>query len=173
MQLILPSLEYKASFIQAVQEYQAEQSDDRKDIYALKVEDLNRDFNGYLASLISESAGENLPDGYVPQTTYWLVDNGEFIGRVSLRHRLSEYLLKEGGHIGYDIRPTKRKHGYGKKILELALPRARQLGISEILVTCNETNIGSRKIIEANKGVLENVIEVGADKPRKMRYWIK
>lgn len=158
--------------MQALQEYHAVDADDRKDIYELKISDLQNNFAEYIEKLLSESEGENLPEGYVPQTTYWLIDNDEFIGRVSIRHTLTESLLKEGGHIGYDIRPSKRNMGYGKRILELSLPKAKELEIDKVLVTCNETNTGSKKIIEANGGILENSIEMGEGKPAKLRYWI-
>lgn len=172
MQLVLPSLKYKDSFIQAVHEYHSVDSDDRRDIYELKVDELENNFASYIEKLHSQSKGENLPEGYVPQTTYWLIDNDEFIGRVSIRHELTEYLLKEGGHIGYDIRPSKRNRGYGKAILELSIPKAKELGIKKILLTCNETNIASKKIIEANGGVFENALETSKTKPKKLRYWI-
>jgi predicted acetyltransferase len=61
---------------------------------------------------------------------------------------------------------------YGKELLELALPKAKALGIRRILVTCDETNIGSRKISEANGWVFENALEIGKGKPRKLQYWI-
>ncbi len=172
MQLILPSTEYKESFIQALKEYQSDRSNDRMDILELNSETLEHDFSSYVTKLVSESKGENLPEGYVPQTTYWLVDNNEFIGRVSIRHQLNDYLLKEGGHIGYDIRPSKRNMGYGKKILALVLPKVKELGIDKVLVTCNDTNIGSKKIIEANGGVLENAVPTKEGKSNKLRYWI-
>ena len=172
MELVTPSVKYKNSFIQAVIEYQAINADDRKDIYKLKVDELQKNFSLYIEKLLSESEGKNLPHGYVPQTTYWLIDNDEFIGRVSIRHRLTEHLLKEGGHIGYDIRPSKRKMGYGKRILELSLPKTKSLGITKILVTCNETNVASKRIIEANGGVFENAVEIQKGKPRKLSYWI-
>ena len=97
---------------------------------------------------------------------------GEFIGRVSIRHALTEHLLAVGGLIGYDIRPSKRGQGYGNKILELALPKAKELGISRVLITCDVTNAASRKIIEKNGGILENQVpnpETGVD---KLRYWV-
>ena len=172
MELIVPSVKYNDSFIQAVKEYQSVDADDRKDIFELKVEELQSDFSSYIANLLSESEGKNLPEGYVPQTTYWLIDNGEFIGRVSIRHTLTEHLLKEGGHIGYDISPSKRNKGYGRKILELSLLKAKELGIDKVLVTCNETNLASKKIIEANGGILENALDMGEGKPKKLRYWI-
>ncbi|HZE86594.1 MAG TPA: GNAT family N-acetyltransferase [Methylomirabilota bacterium] len=172
MELVCPSIKHKNSFIQAVKEYHAVDSDDRKDIYELKVEELQNNFPSYISKLLSESQGKNLPEGYVPQTTYWLIDNNEFIGRVSIRHSLTEHLLKEGGHIGYDVRPSKRKMGYGTKILELSLSKAKKLGIHKILVTCNETNIGSKKIIEANGGIFEDHLELDEGKLAKLRYWI-
>ena len=79
---------------------------------------------------------------------------------------------RSAGHIGYDIRPSKRKQGYGSKILELALPKAKELDIERVLLTCDETNTGSRRIIEKNGGVLENQVknpETGVD---KLRFWI-
>jgi len=80
--------------------------------------------------------------------------------------------LEVGGHIGYDIRPSKRKQGYGNKILELALPKTKELGIHKALLTCDEPNTGSQKIIERNGGVLENVVDNPETGIRKMRFWI-
>ena len=113
-----------------------------------------------------------LPPGWVAETVLWLVDNDIFIGRASIRHSLNEHLLKIGGHIGYFIRPSMRRRGYGKSILNLALIEAKKMGLQKVLVTCDETNTGSRKIIEANGGVLENIVENGLDMPPKRRYWI-
>src|SRR5919202_4348111 len=172
MDLVTPSSQYKDSFIQAVKEYHAVDADNITEIYELNIEELENDFPYYILNLLSESEGKHLPAGYVPQTTYWLIDQGEFIGTISIRHRLTDRLLQEGGHIGYDIRPSKRKMGYGKKILALALPKAQELGLYRVLVTCNETNIGSKKIIEANGGILENRLQLHAGKPAKLRYWI-
>ncbi len=172
MELILPSEQYKDSFLQALTEYQSEKSNDRLDIYSLNKAELQDTFLQFIEKLHSQAKGENLPEGYVPCTQYWLVDNGEFIGRVDIRHSLTEFLLKEGGHIGYDIRPSKRRMGFGKKMLELALPKAKEIGITKALITCDETNMGSKKIIEANGGVLENRVEMGEGKPAKLRYWI-
>jgi predicted acetyltransferase len=172
MQLVVPSIKYKESFLEALEEYQKSISSDRLDIYALNAEMLREDFDSYVKRLLDEEKGIGLPPGYVPQTTYWLIDEGQFVGRVSIRHRLTEHLLKEGGHIGYDIRPSKRRLGYGKKILSLVLPKVKELGITRALITCDETNIGSKKIIERNGGILENSILLSPDKPHKLRYWI-
>jgi predicted acetyltransferase len=173
MELIKPNIDYKNSFLQAVQEFQSIDPEDRNEDYtALNIEQLSNNFSEYVSTVISQSEGKNLPEGYVPQSNFWLVDKNEFIGRVSIRHSLTDHLLKEGGHIGYDIRPSKRRLGYGKKILELSLLKAKELGIQKVLVTCDETNIGSKKIIEANSGILENSLKIHEGKPKILRYWI-
>ena len=93
---------------------------------------------------------------------------------MSIRHTLSDHLREFGGHIGYEIRPSARRRGYGTLILKLALERARELGISPVLVTCDVDNLGSRGVIEANGGELEGEFEVPQyhDKPIR-RYWIR
>jgi len=83
---------------------------------------------------------------------------------------VNDYLAKIGGNIGYYIRPSARKKGYGTKILELALIKAKQIGLQKILVTCDESNIASKKIIEKNKGQFQDKV-ISAGEP-KLRYWI-
>ena len=116
---------------------------------------------------------KNLQNGLVASTMYWIVDNREIIGRVDVRHTLNEFLMKFGGHIGYYIKPSKRRMGYGKKSLKFALDKANKIGIKEALVICEENNIGSQNIIESCGGVLENIVVQEKDKPLKKRFWIK
>jgi predicted acetyltransferase len=166
--LELPSAAWQVSFLDALAEYHQEGR-----YLIFDPAELRRDFSGFVARLTAYAHGQGLPADFVPMSDFWLIDHGEFIGRVSLRHRLNESLTKLGGHIGYDIRPSKRRQGYGTQILALALPKARELGLERALVTCDETNVASRKIIEANGGVLENVVEMAEGEPRVCRYWIK
>ena len=170
MQLIKPAVEYKSSFLDAEKEYETE-GKFRHASPGMPLEELQKDFKKYLEKSANTEKGIGLQEGYVPATALWLVDNGEFIGSLSLRHRLNENLLKMGGHIGYSIRPSARKRGYGTKILELALPIAKSLGIDKVLVTCDDDNTGSAKIIEKNGGVLENKVE--HEGKLKRRYWIE
>jgi predicted acetyltransferase len=174
MELVLPTVVYKDSFIEGVKEFQADHSFplQARDYDALSIPELESDFGTYVEKKKSESRGENLPKGYVPATTFWLVDNGEFIGVVNVRHILSESLERWFGHVGYHIRPSKRKMGYGTHALALALPKARELGINRILITCDETNIASRKIIEKNGGVFENAEPNPSTGTDKLRFWI-
>ncbi|HVB73609.1 MAG TPA: GNAT family N-acetyltransferase [Ktedonobacteraceae bacterium] len=162
-----PSLVYKDSFLEGVREFQAES---RELFYDLN--SLTRDFNAFLQKLRNQQERARIPPDHVPSSDYWLINGDEYIGRLSLRHELNQALLVWGGHIGYEIRPSKRRRSYGKEILRLGLLKAKELGLSRVLVTCDEDNIGSRKIIEHNGGQLENIIEVKDSPVRKMRYWI-
>lgn len=174
MELVIPSVQFKDSFIEGIRELQSGLATGATRNYGeLSTSDLEVNFEAFVEKERSHSDGKNLPADFVPQTDFWLVDGGEYIGHVGIRHYLNDHLLKIGGHIGYSIRPGKRGNGYGTKILELALPKAKELGLNRILLTCDVTNIASRKIIERNGGVLENQIpnpETGID---KLRFWIE
>ncbi|OGH91392.1 MAG: hypothetical protein A2479_01625 [Candidatus Magasanikbacteria bacterium RIFOXYC2_FULL_39_8] len=80
-----------------------------------------------------------------------------------------------GGHIGYSIRPSKRKKGYGTHMLALALKKTKRFGLKKVMITCDEDNVGSRKIIQASGGILEDIIEtkLNPDKKSTMRWWIR
>ncbi|OGG53430.1 hypothetical protein A2851_05665 [Candidatus Kaiserbacteria bacterium RIFCSPHIGHO2_01_FULL_53_29] len=174
MELVQPSAGYKNSFIGAVKEFQgdADYTHRNKWYRSLVIPELEADFDSFVERELSHSRGENLREGYVPYSTFWLVDGGEFVGQTNVRHRLNDHLMQIGGHIGYDIRPSERGKGYGNKILELALQKARELGIKRVTVTSDIRNVASRKIIEKNGGILENQIfnpEMGHD---ALRFWI-
>jgi predicted acetyltransferase len=95
----------------------------------------------------------------------WWADGPQYLGRLTIRHRLTPSLLDVGGHIGYDIRPSARRRGHATAMLAAALPVTRGLGIDPVLITCNADNTGSRKVIEANGGVLEDI------RDGKLRFW--
>jgi predicted acetyltransferase len=105
-------------------------------------------------------------EGWVHCTFFWIVDGDEVVGSLALRHELSDWLLEEGGHIGYSIRPSRRREGHASRALALALDRARGLGLDRVLVTCDTDNDASRRTIERNGGVLEDT------RNGKLRYWI-
>ncbi len=171
MELVYPNIKYKDSYIDAVKEYQDENQGHGRYL-ELNLEKLKTDFESYVEKLKSESNGENLKSGYVQHTEFWLVDEDKYIGRVDIRHVLNDHLLKVGGHIGYDIRKSERNKGYGTQALKMALPFAKNLGLEKVLITCDSTNIGSRKIIESNGGIFENEIPGENGEPSKLRFWI-
>lgn len=170
-ELVFPSAKYKNSLLEAVAELRAE-NDAAHDPHDGLRDVTSESVDAYVERKMAYHEGRSLPDGYVPCTEYWLVEDDTFIGRVSIRHELNNHLRLIGGHIGYVIRPSKRKRGFGAQILALALPKVRALGIHKVLLTCDATNVGSAKIIEKNGGVLENVVAQGEGKPDKRRYWI-
>lgn len=128
------------------------------------------DFVSYVQMLLALE--NNPPPPFVNDTVYWAFIEGKMVGRIAIRHRLNEFLLQIGGHVGYIVRPSFRRKGIASEMLKqmLATPRARSIG--KILLTCDEANIASRKTIEKNSGVLENITQPAPDGPRKARYWI-
>mgnify|MGYP001620197873 CR=1 FL=1 len=166
IRLVRPSVRFKRSALVGLRESQHDDAGSKRDHL-----DAKKDFADFVKRIRSRARGMNLPDGYVPDSFYWLMDGSTYVGWVSIRYRLTPHLRIVGGHIGYAIRLSKRRRGYGTKILALALRKARQLGIKKVLVTCDDTNVGSIKIIERNGGVLFK--KARARGALKRYYWIK
>lgn len=80
--------------------------------------------------------------------------DNKLIGSIQLRHDLTPLLAEHGGHIGYGIRPSERKKGYGKQQLLLILPVARHLQLQQVMITCDADNIPSNRIILSCGGIL-------------------
>lgn len=114
---------------------------------------------------------ETVRDGLVPANTYLAFNSDDkLVGMIDIRHRLNDYLLKFGGHIGYSVRKSERQKGYATEMLGLALKECEKLGIKEVLITCDKDNIASAKIIISNGGKIENEIVRGDGITQ--RYWI-
>ncbi len=129
-----------------------------------------RDYATWLSDTIRMRTSP--PQPLVPSTLLFLTDDAEtkLFGAIDIRHRLNDYLLAFGGHIGYGIVPSERRKGYAKVQLGLALPVAKSLGLARVLITCDDGNAGSARTIEALGGVLEDKrAENGA---LTRRYWI-
>jgi predicted acetyltransferase len=106
-------------------------------------------------------------DDTVPSWYFWITDDAdEVVGFLAFRHRLNDWLLAEGGHIGYSVRASRRREGHASAALALAVRRAPELGVERVLVTCDIDNLASAATIEANGGVLED------ERSGKRRYWI-
>lgn len=132
----------------------------------------HENFDALVAQLAACERGIGIPAGFVPHSTYWMVAGGEVVGVSNLRHRLTESLRAEGGHIGYGIRPTARGRGFGKRVLALTLAEAGKLGIDRALLTCARTNLASSSVIRANGGVLEDERFVESRGEVVQRWWV-
>lgn len=132
----------------------------------------------YVEACRAQSRGENIREGWVPSTTYWILADGKSAGLLRLRHYLNTELRHKGGHIGYYVRPAYRGKGAAKQALALALPHAKALGETRVMLTTNPDNLGSIKVIEANGGAL--LARVIGDKAHGdsappaiiLQYWI-
>lgn len=120
--------------------------------------------------LAQDDPATELPEGRVPCTYYWITDGEgagrEFVGYLALRHWLTPWLLEEGGHIGYAVRPSRRREGHARRALVLALEEAAVLGLERVLVTADDDNLGSQAVILAAGGAYEDT------RQGKRRYWI-
>jgi predicted acetyltransferase len=125
-----------------------------------------------VGTLDAWSRGEQLPAGWVPNTTRFLMEGGRFLGVSNLRHRLTDALIEHGGHVGYSVRPSARGQGHATRLLMAAKTAARGLGIDRMLVTCDRDNLASARVIEKCGGALwqEGLYEPLGVVVR--RYWI-
>jgi RimJ/RimL family protein N-acetyltransferase len=164
-----PDVRFHVSWLEALHEshaegrhagLEAEALEDRRE-FARYCEALNAgarrpgepDF--YFARLYGTPPPGEWVDGYVPQTVLWWVAGEDFVGRLSIRHRLTPHLLYHGGNIGFEVRPSRRGEGHATAMLDAALPLAAGLGIDAARVDCDVANIASRRVIEKNGGVLD------------------
>lgn len=122
---------------------------------------------------LREGADESrpLPNGLVPAIYWWIVEGDEVLGAISLRLRLTDFLLNAGGHIGYGVRPSARGRGVATFALGAALAEAARRGIDPVLVTCADDNVPSARTIERHGGVLADVRDTELGRTR--RYWIR
>jgi predicted acetyltransferase len=145
--------------------------DDPPHDFAFRFDSLT-DFPSYVRIVDSWSRGECLPSNFVPGAFLVATVEEVVVGRVSIRYQLNDFLLRLGGHVGYVVAPSFRRKGYATEILRQTLPIARSAGLKRLLLTCDDDNIASRRVIEVNGGVLENVVwEEGLRLPKR-RYWI-
>lgn len=134
--------------------------------------DVAVDWTRYLDHRAAQQRGEGLGKMLVPSTFLLAERAGEVVGRVSIRHRLNELLLHEGGHIGLGVRPRFQRQGLGTQMLCQALVVARSYGIDRILITCDDDNLASAAMIECCGGVLESVVDNAEGTRPVRRYWV-
>ena len=126
----------------------------------------------WLEELKKRSSEATVPEGLVPSSTYLGVREKDnyIVGMIDIRHYLNEYLTQVGGNIGYSVRKTERNKGYAKQMLKLALEKCKELKIKKVLITCDEDNIASEKVILSANAKFEDIRNV--DGENKKRFWI-
>lgn len=111
-----------------------------------------------------------LPAGRVACTYFWILEtepaDGAVVGFLAVRHALNDFLLEQGGHIGYSVRPSAQRRGHASRALGLGLDHAAALGLARVLLVCEPDNAASRRTIEGAGGVLEDV------RAGKQRFWV-
>jgi predicted acetyltransferase len=129
-------------------------------------------FEELIQKLEQYSQGIGLQSGFVPHSTFWLIDDDKnLLGVSNLRHELTPSLELIGGHIGFGVRPSQRGKGLGSRLMAMTLLEAKRLGMDRLLLTCDRQNRASARVIEKNGGVLD--CEVSLDDGNvTRRYWI-
>ena len=166
--LVAPDVSYHSSWLEGSAEFDAahRHGGGAEDWPLEELRDA-RSFRRFVDALIDDALPESpRKPGYVPCTYLWIVEDDTFLGSLAIRHELNDFLLNEGGHIGYSVRPSARRRGHAAKALAGALPIARELGLPRVLLTCDEDNAGSRATIEKNGGIYEDT------RKGKRRYWV-
>jgi predicted acetyltransferase len=168
IELVPPAVGYRESFLRGLRELRQEglpwwvEGD---------IELAERDFAAFVAKKLADSTRRT--ESFVPKTHWWAMAEDLFVGRISIHHELNDALRLEGGHIGYDTVPSFRGRGVATEMLRQALPLARALGITEVLITCDDTNAASIRVIEKNGGTLRETKPLDSHRPPKRYYWIR
>lgn len=169
--LIRPTVEFKASYLEALEEFHKEGRYLYQDISRL-----NGDFEGFINELLIEKGYPHQPyqDWVepVPETIIWMVKDDQYIGTVDIRHRLNWHLEKWGGHVHFNIRPSMRGLGFGSKILKKAMPIINYLGIDKALITIRPDDKAGIKIVESCGAVFEDETQATDKFPAMRRYWL-
>lgn len=114
-------------------------------------------FKEVVPAIQDEAAGINLIEGRVPQTLYFLWDQGHIVALFKVRHKLNEALLMGSGHIGYGVAKQYRRQGYASTGLGMVCKQCLQLvEEDDYLLSCNKDNIASFKVMMNNLGYLHH-----------------
>ncbi len=125
-----------------------------------------------LPQALAWAKGEELPEGIVPETQYYLWNDGEIVGQFRLRHYLNDSLRRGAGHIGYYIAPDYRGKNLATEGLRMLLEKAADIvPEKEFYLRLRKGNLASFRVMEKNGGVVAGedgmYIYVRIPKPKK------
>lgn len=127
----------------------------------------------YLSHTMKEIDAANLPEGRVPQTTFWIIEDGAAVGMLRMRHILNDITRIDGGHIGYYIRPSARRKGIATHALRIALEEIKKVGVNDVMLTTNPWNVGSVRVIEGSGGRMKAQVAEPDGSDTINQYWIE
>jgi predicted acetyltransferase len=157
--LILPHSQYKDSFLNMAKSLEAEGH-----WWGPSIQKIEQDFESYLQKLEDMKHGLNLESNQASGTEFWILHEGQVAGRLKVNDELKDWMKIRGGHIGYGIAASFRNLGLATTALSEALQFAKDKGMKEILMTCDDDNLGSIRVIEKNGGIFKDkVLAEGRD----------
>lgn len=166
-QLVKPALSDRQQLTAAIAQWRA----DGSKIHPGLLRQLKDDYSQWLDLLDRWERGDGIGEA-VPQTLFLLKDpENRILGAAALRPYLNKTNILDGGHLGYGIFPAYRGRGLGNVLLKLSLEKLRAMGVQRVLVTCDDQNLLSRKVIQRGGGILENIVLDEEGVPVR-RYWI-
>lgn len=130
------------------------------------------DPDALLAVIERFETARDLPENRVRMSWFWLLRGDRIVASSRLRYELLPVLLLDGGNIGYEVRPSERRRGAGRKLLRETLDVARRSGLERVLLTAGAKNAGSIGVILANGGVFEDTSVSPQTGETMNRYWI-
>jgi len=174
MKLVFPNLLYKAKAIEFINEFY-EYNSDINGSAALDDYLKESTYEEWIQKIHADIDIANVQKPRVPALTYFYVreEDDKIIGMINLRLALNDFLKTEGGHIGYCIRPIERGKHYATDMLKEALKAYDTLGIKEVIITCDKSNIPSANVIKNCKGELETEFYSETFKEMIQRYIIR
>lgn len=162
--LITPTTKYQESYNSYIEELGTEER------YPYPMDLEHSDFPALVERLQEYSMGVNLPNNFVPNTTFWLIKNEQIVACSHLRHTLNEGLKHMGGHIGLGVRPSMRGKGIGKELLLLTYLEARKIGISGIHIHCMKSNQASKLLLESSGASFSSSLHLPEQNDEVLRY---
>ena len=160
MKLIRPSAAHKAQALAFRQEFY---DHGEQVINGSELLDQTDDYDAWLESVTKNTSPETVnPDWVVTDTFFAADDTGTIVGIIDLRHTLNDF-LRDFGNCGYSVRPTARRKGYATEMLRQLLMTAKALGMTELHLSVERSNMPSVKTIVRNGGVLERSFEFAGE----------
>jgi len=173
MKFVFPNNSYKDKAIEFINEFYEYNSDINGSGALDRYLKNKLSYESWIEKVRADIDIANIENGRVPALTYFYVDDSDnIIGMINVRLALNDFLKKEGGHIGYCIRPTERKKGYATQMLRGALKFCKTIRLSEVIVTCDKINIASAKVIRNCGGKLDKEFYSDTFKEVIQRYLI-